>query len=148
MIYKNIVVAIDLAQPSDLIIGKSLLLAKSLGANLSFIHVDISNLDADNDISAADVVLPYNDAEAMVVSGLKRKLENQLEALCESIDYPVSNTVIVLGREVESELAEAIKKMDVDLLVCGHHHGFWNHWWSSAHKLIDLTVVDLLLIRL
>lgn len=142
MKYKNILLAIDLAatnDPIDIIISKAVSLAKNLDATLSFVHVDISHLDNDT--------LVYDKAEIRLMTEKHQALLIELQALCESIAYPISNT-LVLGGEVEVKLVEAVKNMDIDLLISGHHHGYWSRWWSSAHKLLDLTVVDLLLIRI
>ncbi len=142
MKYKHILVAIDLAEdsaPTDLVISKAVSLAKNLDAKISFIHVDTSHLDND--------ILSYDKREIKLIEEKYQELRTQLETLCEPIAYPISNK-IVIGGEVEVKLIEEVKKMDIDLLIAGHHHDFWNRWWSSAHKLLDLTVVDLLLIRL
>lgn len=142
MKYKNILLAIDLARmndPIDIIISRAVSLAKNLDATLSLIHIDISHLDND--------VLAYDKAEIRLINEKHQQLLTELKALCEPIEYPISNT-LVLGGEVELKLIEAVKNMHIDLLISGHHHGYWNRWWSSAHKLLDLTVVDLLLIRI
>ncbi len=142
MKYKHILVAIDLAEdsaPTDLVISKAVSLAKNLDAKISFIHVDTSHLDND--------ILSYDKREIKLIEEKYEELRTQLDTLCEPIAYPIANK-IVIGGEVEVKLIEEVKKMDIDLLISGHHHGFWNRWWSSAHKLLDLTVVDLLLIRL
>jgi len=142
MKYKHILVALDLAEesaPSDLVISKAVSLAKNLDAKLSFIHVDTSHLDND--------LLDYDNAETRLVNEKYQDLLTKLETLCKPVQYPISN-MLVIGGEVEEKLIDEVKKLDVDLLVSGHHHGFWNHWWSSAHKLLDITDVDLLLIRI
>lgn len=142
MKYKHILVALDLAEesaPSGLVISKAVSLAKNLDAKLSFIHVDTSHLDND--------LLDYDNAETRLVNEKYQDLLTKLETLCEPVQYPISN-MLVIGGEVEEKLIDEVKKLDVDLLVSGHHHGFWNHWWSSAHKLLDITDVDLLLIRI
>jgi universal stress protein A len=142
MKYKHILVALDLAEesaPSDLVVSKAVSLAKNLDAKLSFVHVDTSHLDYD--------ILAYDKAEARLIDEKQEGLLAELKALCEPIEYPISNTLVLEG-EVEVKLIEAVKKMEIDLLICGHHHGFWSRWWSSTHKLLDLTVIDLLLVRI
>ena len=142
MKYKHILVAIDLAEegaPSDLVISKAVSLAKNLDAELSFVHVDTSHLDND--------VLAYDKREVRLIEEKYQELQTQLDALCEPVEYPIANK-LVIGGEVEVKLIEEVKEMGIDLLISGHHHGFWNRWWSSAHKLLDITVVDLLLIRI
>ena len=142
MKYKHILVALDLAEgsaPSDLVISKAVSLAKNLDAKLSFVHVDTSHLDID--------ILDYDNAETRLMNEKYEVLMAKLEEACELVKYPISNK-LVIGGEVEVKLLEEVRNLDVDLLVSGHHHGFWNRWWSSAHKLVDISDVDLLLVRL
>ena len=142
MKYKHILVALDLAEqsaPSDLVISKAVSLAKNLDAKLSFVHVDVSHLDNE--------LLDYDRFEKKLVNEKYQDLLVKLEVLCAPIDYPISNQLVV-GGEVGDKLIEEVKKLGVDLLISGHHHGFWNHWWSAAHKLVDISTVDLLLVRI
>lgn len=142
MKYKHILVALDLArdnEANDLVISKAVSLAKNLDAKLSFVHVDISHLDNDE--------LSYDNAEIRILDEKYQSLLAKLKTICEPIEYPI-NEMLVIGGEVEVKLIEEVKELNVDLLITGHHHGFWNRWWSSAHKLLNITVVDLLLIRL
>ena len=135
--YKHILVAVDLAENNQPVIDKAVSLAKNLNAKLSFIYVDVSYLD----------VLAYEKKIPNQVNQEHQKFQTELEALCEPINYPISNK-LVLGGRVEKQLLNTVKEMNIDLLISGHHHDLWNSWWSSAHKLLALTVVDLLLIRL
>lgn len=142
MKYKHILVALDLNEDSEsstLVINKAVSLAKNLDAKLSFINVDITHLDND--------LIDYDRFEKRLVDEKYQELLVKLEALCEPIDYPITNK-LVLGGEVEVKLIDEVKKLNVDLLISGHHHGFWSQWWSAAHKLLDITTVDLLLVRI
>jgi len=138
MSYKHVLVAIDLAETSDIVISKSVSLAKNLDAKLSFISVDISHPDKSR---------VYDPVEVKLIEQKHQELVAQLKELAEITDYPITHSIVV-GGEVEETLMQEMTKIKADLLVCGHHHGFWNRWWSSARKLIDITVVDLLLIHL
>ena len=42
----------------------------------------------------------------------------------------------------------AIKKYDMDLVVCGHHQDFWSKLMSSARQLINTVHVDMLIVPL
>lgn len=138
MSYKHVLVAIDLAETSDIVISKAVSLAKNLDAKLSFISVDISHPDTDR---------IYDPVEIKLIEQNREELTAKLKALAELTDYPIT-TIKVVGGDVEETLMQEIIGIKADLLVCGHHHGFWNRWWSSARKLINITVVDLLLIHL
>ena len=138
MSYKHVLVAIDLNEGSDIVISRAVSLAKNLDAKLSFICVDISHPDKGR---------KYDGVEVKLMEERHVQLVAELEELAEVTDYPIKNTIVV-GGDVEETLMETIAKMDVDLLVCGHHHGFWNRWWSSARKLVNISIVDLLFIHL
>jgi len=138
MSYKHVLVAIDLTECSDIVISKSVSLAKKLDAKLSYISVDISHPDTER---------TYDPAEVKLIEEKHEELVAKLKELAELTDYPITNTSVVAGT-VEKTLTKAITKMDVDLLICGHHQGFWNRWWSTARKLVNISIVDLLLIHL
>ncbi|MGB5446340.1 MAG: universal stress protein [Psychromonas sp.] len=138
MSYKHVLVAIDLNEGSDIVISKAVSLAKNLDAKLSFISVDISHPDKGR---------KYDAVEVKLIEEKHAELVARLQELAELSGYPVQNAIVV-GGDVEETLMETISKMDVDLLVCGHHHGFWNRWWSSARKLVNISIVDLLFIHL
>ncbi|MFT6924642.1 MAG: universal stress protein A [Psychromonas sp.] len=138
MSYKHVLVAIDLTETSDIVISKAVSLAKNLDAKLSFISVDVSHPDKDRD---------YDPLELKLIEQKRQELAAKLKELANLTDYPIANTLVV-GGDVEETLMQEMTKIQADLLVCGHHHGFWNRWWSSARKLVNITIVDLLLIHL
>ena len=137
MSYKHVLVAIDLSKPSDKVVSRAVSLAKNLDAKLSFINVDITHPDGD--------IRDYDQNETQLLNREHDELLKQLQELTELISYPVSNTLVVDG-DVEEKLLETVDKIGADVLIAGHHHGFWNQWWSSARKLVNMATVDLLLI--
>jgi universal stress protein A len=138
MSYKHVLVAIDLTESSEIVISKAVSLAKNLDAKLSFISVDISPPDTDR---------IYDPLEVKLIEQNREELTAKLKELAALTDYPITATKVV-GGNVEEKLMQEMTNIKADLLVCGHHHGFWNRWWSSARKLLNITVVDLLLIHL
>jgi universal stress protein A len=139
MSYKHVLVAVDLSQPSDLVIARAVSMAKNLDAKLSFICVDIIHQDAE--------LLDYDPEEIRNIERGHDQLMSQLDEITSLIGYPVTDKLVVMGN-VEEQVVEAVKDLKADLLVSGHHHGFWNRWWSSAHKLVNMAPVDLLLIHI
>lgn len=141
MNYEHILVAVNLTKINQEVIDRALSLAKATGAKLSFIHVDISCTD--------NVSLPRrdDDTSAGVLSKSKGELQQQLLALAERADYPITNTLVVSGG-LRYKLEETVRKMDVDLLVCGHHHNFWSRIVSSVRELVDTAPIDLLIVHL
>lgn len=139
MSYKHIVVAIDLHEPSDVVIAKAVNLAESLKAKLSFVTVDISHLDMG--------LREYDPAESHLIQERYDTMMEQFTTLLDVVEYPIENKLVLMG-EVEEKIVETVNAIGADLLISGHHHGFWNTWWSSARKLVGITPVDLLLIHI
>jgi len=139
MTYKHILVAIDIAEPSDKVIAKSVSLAKNIDAKISFVTVDISHLDAD--------VIDYSPSEVHIIEEKCKLMKEKLDELLSVVEYPIENKMVVVG-DVDEKLVETVNKINADLLVTGHHHGFWNRWWSSARKLVNIATGDLLLVHL
>ena len=139
MSYKHILVAIDLHEPNDTLIAKAVSLAKNIDAKISFVTVDISHLDTG--------LRDYDPAENRLINEKFDSMMVELVALLDSVEYPIENKLVVMG-EVEEKLVETVNSLGADLLISGHHHGFWSGWWSSARKLINITPVDLLLIHI
>jgi len=138
--YNHILVAVDLSKSSEVVINKAVALARAADSKLSFIYVDASY------ISTIALTNPKVDR---VVAKDKEKslLQKELQALADQADYPVANTLVVMG-DLTEKLTTTVKEMDVDLLVCGHHHDFWSWLLSSVRKLVNTAVTDLLIISL
>ncbi|WP_415231892.1 universal stress protein [Psychromonas sp.] len=141
MNYEHILVTVNLTKINQEVIDKALSLAKATGAKVSFIHVDISCVDN------ASILRKDDRCSDEVLSKSKDELQRQLQALAERADYPISNTLVVSGG-LRYKLEETVRKMDVDLLVCGHHHNFWSRIVSSVRELVDTSPIDLLIVHL
>jgi len=141
MNYEHILVAVNLTKINQEVIERALSLAKATGAKVSFIHVDISCADNVSILKSGD----HPPAEALSKS--QSELQQQLQALAERADYPITTTLVVSGG-LRYKLEETIRKMDVDLLVCGHHHNFWSRIVSSVRELVDTSPIDLLIVHL
>jgi universal stress protein A len=127
MSYKHILVAVDLSESSQAVIDKAISLAKDAQSKLSFVFVDV------------DTVALAQKEE------LKRQKE--LQALAEKGGYPVTETLVVIG-DLHIKLASIVKQMDIDLVVCGHHHKFISRVFSSVPKLANAVETDLLVVYL
>ena len=138
MSYNHILVAVDLTESSKIVIGKAVLLAKEVNAKLSFIYVDPHHLSTVEPRPTSLLAMPEVD---------DGKEKQELCALAEQLDYPVENTLVVIG-DLEVKLATAVNQLDIDLLVCGHHHDFWSRLLSSVRKLANTVNTDLLVVYL
>ncbi len=140
MSYKHILVAVDLSKSSEVVINKAISLARGANSKLSFIFVDVNYVSSIGGISPkVEMDVPLDEQQAI--------LQKELQALAEQADYPVANTLVVIG-DLNEKLKTTVQEMDVDLLVCGHHHDFWTRLLSSARKLVNTAVTDLLIIYL
>ena len=148
MSYKHILVAVDLSKSSNVVISKAVALASATKSKLSFIYVDASYESNIGYATTAGLVKPIvAQIEADEKEKEKELLQKELQALTAQIDYPVTSTVVVMGK-LNDKLLATVKEMDIDLLICGHHHDLWSRLFSSVHKLVNSTPADLLIIYL
>lgn len=127
MNYKHILVAVDLSQSSQIVIDKAISLAKGANCKLSFVFVDVDK-----------VVLAQKE---------KLTLQKELQTLADQSDYPITDTLVVIG-DLHIKLSGIVKEMDIDLVVCGHHHTFLSRLFSSVPKLANAVETDLLVVYL
>lgn len=139
MNYEHILVAVNLAKIDPEVIERGVSIAKAVNARVSLIHVDISHVDS---VSISD-----NNDPAESTQQSKEALERQLQILAKNSDYPITNILVVSGG-LSYKLQETVRKMDVDLLVCGHHHNFWSRIVSSVRELVETSPIDLLIVHL
>ncbi|HEY5715960.1 MAG TPA: universal stress protein [Psychromonas sp.] len=139
MNYEHILIAVNLAKIDPEVIERGVSIAKAVNARVSLIHVDVSHVDS---VAVLDEV---DSADSMQKS--KEALERQLQTLAKDSDYPITNILVVSGG-LSYKLQETVRKMDVDLLVCGHHHNFWSRIVSSVRELVETSPIDLLIVHL
>lgn len=140
MSYKHLLVAVDLSQSSEFILARAAALAKEGNAKISLIYVDVDYADNYTGLSYSQ------ESKLEPVSQRTASLEKELQALAEKIDYPIANRVFLAG-DLNKNLQATVKELGADLLVCGHHHSFWSHLLSSARKLVNTSLIDLLIIQ-
>jgi len=140
MSYKHILVAVDLSESSEKVINKAVSLAKDARANLSLIFVDVDDI-ANIGVVTLDV------APLPSVEEREKKLKGELQELADKADYEFENIMVVTG-DLKNKLVATVKKMNIDLLVCGHHRDFWSRLLSSVRKLINSVAADLLIVNL
>ncbi|WP_372883118.1 universal stress protein [Psychromonas sp.] len=127
MSYKHILVAVDLSESSKAVIDKAVSLAKDDNCKLSFVFVDV------------DKVAPVRKEDLI--------LQNKLQTLAEQSGYPITETLFVIG-DLHIKLAAIVKEMDIDLVVCGHHHKFLSRLFSTVPKIINAVTTDILIVCL
>jgi universal stress protein A len=143
MSYRHILVAVDLAKGSQEVIEKAVSLAKPLNARVSLIHVD----DEVTHEGAFSGLIDTDIAELEPAHPTVNERKQQIEALAASIDYPIERKLLVQG-DLSHGLEGTVAKVEADLIVCGHHHGFWSRLAPSSRNLVNTSPVDLLIVPL
>lgn len=151
MSYKHILVAVDLSKSSEQLIDKAVSLAKDANAKLSFVFVDVENVyenvykvgDENLEVSP----LPSGEEREKAIEERENTLQEELQKLADQADYPIENAIVVMG-DLNNKLLETVQKMDIDLLICGHHHDFWSRLLSSVRQLVNSVGEDLLIVHL
>lgn len=139
MCYRHILVAVDLSDDSQILIDKAVKLARSIEANISFIHIDVNYAELYTGL--VDINLAEAQSQAI---DLSRQKMNQL---VDYAQYPITNTWVGSG-DLISELCDTITTHNIDLLICGHHQDFWSKFLSSTRQLLNCSPIETLVIPL
>lgn len=137
MAYQHIVVATDLSEDAEFLLGKGARLAAALQAKLSLIYIDIHRAGYYVDLGVGD----YNYTDRT----FSERVKNMLNAIKGQSSYPVEEVIVSRGALTE-ELNRVAKEKGFDLVIFGHHHDVWSRLVSSARQAINELNVDLLVI--
>ncbi|WBL72541.1 universal stress protein [Serratia liquefaciens] len=137
MAYQHIVVATDLSEDAEFLLGKGAKLAAALNARLSLIYIDIHRGGYYAELGVGE----YNYTDRT----FSERVKNMLNAIKDQSSYPVEEVIISRG-ELTEELNRAAKEKGIDLIIFGHHHDIWSRLVSSAWQAINNLNVDLLVI--
>lgn len=139
MSYQHILVAVDLSEDSKILVDKAVALAKPIGAEVSFIHIDVNYAELYTGL--IDINLAETQHQAIEAS------QQQLQKFAEHANYPIKHTLVGSG-DLGNELCDTIREFNVDIVVCGHHQDFWSKLLSSTRQLINCSPVDMLVVPL
>lgn len=103
------------------------------------IHVDVNY----SDLYTGLIDVNLGDMQQRITDETRNALKN----LSENADYEIQETLSGSG-DLGQVLVDAIKKYNMDLVVCGHHQDFWSKLMSSARQLINTVHVDMLIVPL
>ncbi|WGY44893.1 universal stress protein [Vibrio sp. ABG19] len=127
MSYKHILAAVDLSSSSQDVIDRAIAMAKSDGSVLSLVFVEVDSM----------ALSPKEELE----------FQAQLQALADKCDYPVKDCCVVIG-DLHIKLSGLVKQMDIDLVVCGHHHKVLSRLFSHIPAVANAVESDLLVVYL
>lgn len=133
--YKHILVAVELSNDSDPLIDKASEFAQKFGADISYIYIDSSYGEIYTEF------YDMNDPESH--TNFPEKTNKYFERFIQRSKVPVKHALIGVGN-IGKRLPEVIKKHEIDLLICGHHHDFWSHIVSTSRQLINISSIDIL----
>ncbi|OBU03386.1 universal stress protein UspA [Morganella psychrotolerans] len=139
MAYKHILVAVDLSPESEVLVSKAVSMAKPYDAKVSLIHVDVNY----SDLYTGLIDVNLGDMQQRITE----ETSNSLKNLAKNSGYEIQEMLSGSG-DLGQVLVDAIRKYDMDLVVCGHHQDFWSKLMSSARQLINTVHVDMLIVPL
>ncbi len=139
-LYKHILLAIDLSEDSDQLIGKVKLLAQSAEAELSMIHV------------IEPLSFAYGGDVPMDLTAIQTQLDEHAQSKMASyrkqLEYPVKQCHVVSGH-TETEIHRVADENHCDLIIVGSHgrHGLALLLGSTANGILHGAKCDVLAIR-
>lgn len=139
IMYKHILVAVDLSEESLILLRKGATIAEKCGAKLSLIHVDVNF----SDLYTGLIDINMSSVQDSVV----QETTKALNELATKISYPVSECLNGTG-DFSQVLEEAVEKHQIDLLITGHHQDFWSKFMSSTRQVMNNVRVDMLVVPL
>ncbi|MBP1129417.1 universal stress protein A [Serratia sp. PL17] len=137
MTYQHIVVATDLSEDAEFLLGRGARLASELNAKLSLIYIDIHHAGYYAELGIGE----YNYTDRT----FSERVKNMLNAIKGRSSYPVEEVIIGRG-ELTEELNRAAKNKGFDLIIFGHHHDIWSRLMSSTRQAINQLNIDLLVV--
>ncbi len=141
-IYTQVLVTVDLAPDSAVLIRKAVKIAACHAARLSLAHV-VEYLPVE---PTGEALLPaMQDLEPELLAGAQRQLE-EVAAIC---GVHSAARHVVLGNTAR-DLARLIEEHGIDLLVAGAHerHGLSLFAGGTERSLLKYASCDVLIIRL
>ncbi|EBN0073340.1 universal stress protein UspA, partial [Salmonella enterica subsp. enterica serovar Virchow] len=117
MAYKHILVAVDLSPESEVLVSKAVSMAKPYNAKVSLIHVDVNY----SDLYTGLIDVNLGDMQQRITE----ETSNSLKNLAKNSGYEIQEMLSGSG-DLGQVLVDAIRKYDMDLVVCGHHQDFWS----------------------
>ena len=147
--YKNIVVAVDGSETSNLALEESINLARDQRAKLCVIHVIDTAI-----AQSTDTGLVWFDADKFLASVRKegQELLNKMETIAKASGVEVDGTIIENKdfSRVSEKILEATDRLKADLLVIGTHgrRGFHKFLLGSvAEEVIRSENIPVLLVK-
>lgn len=141
--YKNILVALECSKESEVVLKRAKRLADAQGnAKLHLLHVVIDIIAVDW-VGMPGQVPPPIDQEELSESAAK-----YLRPMIEDAGLDPSALTMRYGFAAQ-EILDQAKDINADLIIAGSHarHGLERLLGSTAHRILNLSDCDVLLVR-
>ncbi|MGO3345454.1 MAG: universal stress protein [Marinomonas sp.] len=140
MLYKKILLAVDLTDESIKVANKAAALCSSLDAELVIVHV----IESLNYAYGGDVPIDITDIQQQLQDTAKERMS----ILQEQLSITVKETCVTQGG-IESEIHRIAEEKQVDLITVGSHgrHGLALLLGSTANGVLHGAPCDVLAVR-
>lgn len=141
--YKHILVATNLSEDSRQVADRARLIANASKAKLSMVHVIEFNPMM---YSGGEFAVPLNGD---IEESLHEHAAQALEAEGKRLKIPKEDQYLQSGITVD-HLAETVTKLNIDLLVLGHHEHNWltSVLGSTSNSILHLMPCDVIAVHL
>ncbi len=145
--YKHVLVAIDLTDEAQQVLGRAREEAQLQGAQLSVVHV----LKPFTHVYGGYGAIGPGDFGVRLASlelELRREAEQQLADIAKHMDVPPERTHMLTGNAA-SEIRQLAAARGADLIVIGTHgqHGLGLLLGSTANAVLHGAAIDMLVVR-
>ena len=142
-IYKHILVATNLTEDSKRVADRARFIADSANAKLSIIHVIEFNPMM---YGGGEFAVPLDgDFE----ESIEKHARQAMEAEAKRLNIPKENQIVQTGVTVD-HLVHMVEKLDIDLIVLGHHEHHWlaSVLGSTSNSILHLMPCDVIAVHL
>ncbi len=142
--YKNILVAIDFSEHSEITVQRAMQLAEKYNARLTIIHALEHVTRYDRSFEVMVEAEESFETDEVVFENAEKKMKE----ITEKIDRKNVQTDIIWGRP-KSTLLSYAEAQRVDLIVMGSHghHGLAKLLGSTTNRIINSARCDVLVVR-
>lgn len=139
--YKNILVAVDLTEHSDQVVGRAIAVASACDARISLLHV-VEYVPVE---PMGEALLPAVDIEDELVEGATRRLTELVEKMgIANVDRRVEKG------NTKSEVVRVANEIEADLVILGsrERHGLAVMLNLAEDTILHASPCDVLAVRL
>ncbi|WP_133502836.1 universal stress protein [Marinomonas balearica] len=140
MLYKSIILAVDLTDESIKVANKAVALCNGFSAELHVVHV----IESLNYAYGGDVPIDITDIQ----NQLRQTAEDKMSLLLDQLDTPNKSYQITQGG-IESEIHRIAEEKNADLIVVGSHckHGLALLLGSTSNGVLHGSPCDVLAVK-